>query len=324
MATIGTISCISSDMNTGLGRCPWNIGLIQLPIAIPKGARFSNTDISDIATYLKGKFFNDSAALAWYPLPILVELTDGTTEAGTETFGYGNSARVGKDFPVWTGRYRGGQCAYNAARKFHGKAEQYDWLFMDSEGRLIGRQREISGTLYVYGFDTDDVYVRMWQPPSNSNEPIYNIEWRFSDVSQFADNMIAVETGLTPADFKGLISLTLTKIAEAADGVYTIKVETQCGKENIGERYNAELDAAGMWVANNATTGGAITVTGVTYNSTLGALVVNLEENDADYPTVGDDIYINLAAPSVLENAGVGDFDTGEGYKGIRITVQAT
>lgn len=324
MAEIGLITCLTADANTGVGTCPWEPALIVLPIAVPKGAFFTNSDITDIATYLKGRLFHDSPATRWYGTVLLVGLEDGTTEAGTEQYPYGPSERAGTAFVTWTGKFRTGKfCAYQNARKFNGKAEQYDWMFMDKKGRLIGRKHTTTdGELRVYGWDVTDVYVPMWTAPNNSTNVNYNLEWRFADVEQQTTDLIAVETGLSPYTMGGVISVGLTKVSEAADGVYNIKLETLCGKENIGVTYNAELDVTSAFLVTDEN-GGAITYT-ITWNATGKYFTFNLDEADPQYPTVGGTIYIQPAAISVWEGLGVGDFDSGIAYEGLRLTVLAT
>ncbi len=305
MATIGTISCLLADANTGVGSCNFEPALMVLPIAIPKNDYFEDADIVDIADFLNDKFYNADPTQRWYPLPILVGIDDATTQAGVETYAFGSSEDAGVDYPAWTGKFRKGQfCGFKNAYKFNGRAAQYDWIWMDRKGRLIGRQDASTGVMRVYGWDVDSVKSNMWIPGNQSANNDYKITWRFSDIEQLTSQLIAVETGLSPYNFSGIETVNILQVGvTGANGVFPLSLKTACSATNIGIQYNDQLDVTGAWDVVRESTGNLITFA-VSYNTTTGLFTIDLDQTDPDY-LAGAYALIKLKNPQALSALGV-------------------
>jgi hypothetical protein len=107
----------------------------------------------------------------------------------------------------------------------------------------------------------------------------------------------------------GLLDITLAEeVAITALGLVKLSAKYNCSNENLGDIYPTEIVSSSIWTATNKATGAAITVTTVTYNSTLKQISVDLDSSDPDYPASGGVVVIALGNVTALEAAGIVGF----------------
>src|SRR5690606_15588185 len=117
------------------------------------------------------------------------------------------------------------------------------------------------------------------------------------------------ETGNVLTDLNGLQNVLLENIPQTpvVSATYHIRATTACGGLNMSDLFPTEMIQAGNWVATNYVSGNTIDITSVTITGNGDFLVV-LDDSDPDFVN-GQRIKLCLAAPSVLEGAGI------EGYE---------
>lgn len=107
----------------------------------------------------------------------------------------------------------------------------------------------------------------------------------------------------TAADFSG-------GVTGGAAGSYDVTVKTEATQTNLYDLFPTQLASASKWIVTNTTTGGVITVSGVTAgSSTQKFFKIALNTGDADYPEAGGKVSITLATPSVLQAAGIDGYE---------------
>lgn len=317
MAKINQIVCLGTDQNTGIARCTANLGLLKVAIAVPKGTYVTNTNMSDPITYIDSKIHHDTPASRWYPLPKFVNFEANNTAAGTQSFNYGNSKRVGTDVSVWTFQtIQGDLCGYKALEKFNGKNEEYDFYFMDHMGQLWGRVKTTtSGEVRLYAFTMDDVYVPTLVPGTNAATPEFKISFMFEDDTQLRGQLGLHQTGYDFNDLQGVNSVDITLIGSVgSNGTVIVEATTTCGGANLGDLFGSTLADAAAWILTAKDDGAEITLTSVSYNATTKRYTIDPDQTDTDYD-IGDTLVLKLEPIADLVALGIAYYESPTGLE---------
>ena len=113
-----------------------------------------------------------------------------------------------------------------------------------------------------------------------------------------------------PTIVKGLQNVTVTGTGSAVPGTYDMEVLTTATKSNLGDTFGDDLADPALWVATNFLTGNAITISTTVYNAVTKKYALGLNVADPDYPGVGEFSNINIAAPAVLQAAGIDGYES--------------
>lgn len=308
MATIDKLDCLNTSGNTGVGSCFFDPKNIVGAILAPKGYEF---DVTTPQATLIAATHNASPSNRLYPLWDFETTTDSSEDKTIQTMGTGAKHVVREGFNDWKFQYvSGGLSLLLEARLFNGPS--WDFYFVDADNNIIGvagsSETKLKAIPSTGGF--------FWAAP-----------WKLNDASKITEYMLqfvfntryANTKGLTkfvaagfdvPSIIKGLQNVVLTGAAASTPGSYNITALTEATQTNMGDIYPTELAAAGMWVAKNFTTGVAIPIDAVTYDNDNNVFVVALDTTDTNYPTTGDFLTINLAAPTVLQAAGIDGYES--------------
>lgn len=308
MSLLNQLNCISDVGNTGVGTCSLDFKKIVGAILTPKGYVIEAADLADSATLLaklQADTLASNKASRIYPVMGFVNAEDNSSGLQKQTFSYGVEAPVRDGINNWAFQFvKGGLSLLQKLRLFN-KSTAFDFLFVDDENKILGTMNA-DGT-GLQAIPSMYFWARQWKANTGAAVSEYTCEFAF--LPKYVNEYVAsVDAGFDlTTNVVGLQDVSLTGVADATSGSYNVTAVS--GGTNLGDLYDTELAAAGVWVAKNFTTGAAITVSGVTYDSATKAFVVALSKVDPDYPATGF-VSINLAAPSVLAAAGVVGFES--------------
>jgi len=282
-------------------------------IGIPKGKTFGLSDIgvngTTWQTTITGLTSSDSPVTRCYSLGRFVGVKKNSQSAQEYTIPYIGKVTLQPAVPIIGFQWlNGGICDYYNFLQFHGTQGQYDWIFVDANQVCWGRRLYASdGVTQLFGgFTMSDVAVDTVDIPDQSNPALMYINFAMDNADQFRQYLSFIPCNFDVlAQTPGFQTATLTGASQGGGthGVYNMAATFGCTKQDLYSYYATALAATSAWVVLNATTGLAIPVTGVTQNPDGWQLTLNT--GSANYPTVGQGLTTNLAAPSVLTGLGV-------------------
>lgn len=308
MSLLNSLNCIADAGNTGIGACSLDFKKITGAILTPKGYTIAAADLADSATLmakLQADTLATNKAARIYPINGFVNAEDNSSGLQKQTFGYGVEAPVRDGINNWTFQFvKGGLTLLQKLRLFN-KSTAYDFLFVDDENKILGTASADGTGLKAI----PSMYFWAHQWKANTGQAVAEYKLEFAFLPQYVNEYVAsADAGFDIAtNIVGLQDVTVTGAGNTTPGTYDLMAVA--GGTNLGDLYDTELAAAGVWVATNFATGAAITITGVTYNSTSKKFAVALDTSDPDYPASGF-VNVNLAAPSVLAAAGIVGFES--------------
>lgn len=308
MSLLNSLNCIADAGNTGIGACSLDFKKITGAILTPKGYTIAAADLADSATLmakLQADTLATNKAARIYPISGFVNAEDNSSGLQKQTFGYGDEAPVRDGINNWTYQFvKGGLTLLKKLRLFN-KSTAYDFLFIDDENKILGTASADGTGLKAI----PSMYFWAHQWKANTGQAVAEYKLEFAFLPQYVNEYVAsADAGFDfSTNIIGLQDVTVTGVVSAIAGTYGISAVA--GGTNLGDLYDTELAAAAAFVATNFATGSAITITGVTYNSTTKVFAVALDVADPDYPASGF-VNINLASPSALAALGVNGFES--------------
>lgn len=313
MATINEFICLTSAGNTGVVPCFFDPKNIIGAFLTPKGAE---VDVASLQANLIAKTHAASASARWYPIYDFETTTDNTEQKVIQTQPTGQKHVVREGFNDWSFDFvQGGLSLLSRIRKQNGS--NWDFIFVDAgdptRGQaLIGTVGSTSTKLKAIPSDGMFFWGNPWKLNDGSKITQYQVQFGFKSVYVNDASLVrvAVASFDLPTTVKGLQDVVLSNPSATTAGLFNVKLLLDATQGNLGDLYSTELAATGMWVATNTATGAAITISGVTYNTTGKYFVVALSVADPDYPTPPATVTINLAAPAVLQAAGVDGYES--------------
>lgn len=311
MSLLNYLNCTSDAGNTGIGACALDFKKIVGAILTPKGYKIAAADLADAASLLaklQADTLQTSKVSRIFPIHGFVSVEDNSTGLQKETFNYGPEAPVRDGINNWTFKFVNGGLTLLKNLRLFNKNNAYDFLFIDDENKILGTAGvDETGAPCLKAIPSMYVWAHQWKANTGQAVSDYKVEFAFEP--KYVNEYVAY----APAGFDmatnvtGLQDVALSGTAAVTSGVFNI--EAIAGGTNLGDLYDTELAAAGAWEAKNATTGAAITVTGVTYDSSAKKFVVALNASDPDYPATGF-VLINLVTPSALAALQVVGFES--------------
>lgn len=312
MATINGLSCGSSILNTGVPACTFDPKEIIGAILIPKGKRFTASDVDNFKSTLISLANADDKKTRIYPIGRFEAITDNSEDVVSQTLGYGS------EYSIRDGQYRvqfqvvnGSKCFHTQLRSFKGQENRFDVLFIDKQQAIMGTIviDSTSGEPTLGGYDLSQIYVPKMKFADGSNMAMYEIKFSLTDEAQLNDRFGFVLESDEPFDVLkevlGILDVNLQNLTPsgATAGEKTIATMSGCGGQSLVDLFATELASPSLWVVKNASTGGDVTVTAVT--AVAAGFKLTLDTSDTDYPTGTQKLSIALAAPSVLSAADV-------------------
>lgn len=310
MATINALDCITTAGNTGVAYCPFDPSNIIGALLAPKGYEF---DVTTPQATLIAATHNASRGSRLFPLYDFENLTDGTEAKTVQTMQTGQKHVVREGFNDWKFQFvAGGLSLLLQTRLFNGA--NWDYYFIDGNGVILGIVGSTATKIKAIPSTGGFFWAEPWKANDGSKITEYMLHFCFNVKYLNTKSLFRfLSTGIDmPSLVYGLQDLNLSTTVNATSGSYNVTILTDATAANMGDINSAGIAVIGNWVASNTQTGAAITILTVTYNATTKLFVVALDKTDTDYPTPGTGIKVtlNLAAPAVLQAAGVDGYES--------------
>lgn len=259
----------SSNKNSGVPECFLDIKKPIMVILAKPSHRITAANRADLATF---KAFLQSEALAGniYPIPNLVMNSDNSEDVTKSTDAYGNMEITKDGAYNWNLFVKKGGACYNAIlRSFNYGG--FNLYLVDSDINFIGTlqgtdMRAASAIFYTPKFKI-----------ANGSDPTrYMIDITLTRPEEINDAgklaYVAGEDDLGvsidyPTEIVGNLDVTLRVINNANDAL-TIGANLMCGRTDLYDLYADELADVDAWKITDASTGAAVTITGVTKDAT--------------------------------------------------------
>lgn len=148
------------------------------------------------------------------------------------------------------------------------------------------------------GFSLAEFYVELAKFANATTPSKYPFNITLADITEYKENKAFIQLDSTVLNISGNVDITLALVSQATN-VANISATGRGGK-NIGTLYATELASVSAWSATNNTTGAAITITSVTYNSTNGYYVITVDSTAYTALTTGTKVNINLVSAAAL------------------------
>jgi len=310
MSILNNKNCAVGGGNTGYGDCFLDLKNIVGGILVPSSREYTAEETESAATLLAAIQADILAAAASraYPLAAFEGLTDNTEDPTIQTLGYGGLAVTREGLYNLTLQFiQGGLCLSKSLRKFNQSNRSV--LLFDANGVLVGWK---SGTV-LKGIPLDMFYQRPFRFNDGTNVTNYSTQLVFKP--QYLNDLIGfVEMSIGDLSaLRGLQDIVLYETTGSNLPVLKIKAKTGCAGTDLYDLYSTDLASVPLWVATNED-GETIAITSVVVDPTLKAWTVTVDNADPNYPVSGP-VYITLAPPIDLNNAGI------EGFEGLTLRV---
>lgn len=311
MSELNKIDCGKSRRNTGYGSCAPDMGNLFGVFFGDIDFEFTAAQMASAATFkaaLQAALTADNPVERLYMAANFVQTTDNTGDVNVQEFDEGARIVTRENPYDFTHQYnKGALCVHSALRTHNGNGD-VGVFYVDKFYRVYGWKKD-NGNLGAV--PTLIFWAPAFRPAIGANSSIYQLRISF-DVDYWNDSLGFMQLDNSVRSMKGLQDIDLVSSSVAvATGVVDVTATVSCGGVNLTDLYADELGVVAAWRAENAATGGAITISSVAVVGN--AFRLTLSTADADFPAVGGAVLINLAPPSVL-----GGLDV-VGYEGIEV-----
>jgi len=319
MAAFNQLQCQSRAGNTGIGRCTQSNAVEVGLFLIPKGSVITAANAADLKTFIAGKVHATLYAERWHPIGNFVEVTPQDSEETMTEYADG-SQTVNRDAYYRT-RYRHtkGDCFHASLVAFNGRENEFDVIAVDKMGRLIvvNKNNLTTGVPELGGQAVSRLKAPNKGKATFADAGTYYFDVDYADATEyneqyatlqaqdsFGKNFNPLKWGQDNAVQDVIIQNTSTLVA----GVVTLLFGTGCGQSSLGTIY--ALTAA-MLTAKNKATGAAITITSLVASPAgAGQYVLTMDTGDADYPTSGNVLTIEMKDVATLAGIGPAWFES--------------
>ncbi|WP_315823006.1 hypothetical protein [Paraflavitalea speifideaquila] len=313
MSALNQFSCLTISANTGIGACPVNFKNIVGAILTPKGFKATTASLAAFKTALINAAQAAQKSSRLYPVYDFRPLADNSEAPVIQTFPTGQKVVVREGVSDWTFQFiAGGIDLLKRLRLLNAASTSYDFYFVDSQNFILGVSDEENDALMAIPSDGGFFWAHPWKSNDGSKVAEYSLQFTF--LPKYINELL----GYVKADFDvqstvfGLKDVVLSSPSvNVTSGSYNVAVKLKDGGEDMGGRYETELETIANWAPKNKATGGAITVTSSTYvPGTPGYFTLALSTADPDYPDIPGNITFGLAAPLVLAANGLEGFES--------------
>ena len=258
--------------NTGRSDCFIEMQKPIMVIFAPMTHRITAANRADLTTF---KAFIQAEALAGHVFPIsdLVLSADNSEDMTVSTDAYGTK-KVSKDGDYdWLFESSTGGNCFNAIMRSFNKMN-YGVYVVDSDQTLFGTQVTAGGDMRPV--TTSFHYTPKFKIANGTDSSKYYLRVALSRPEEINDaGKLAYiagndETGVSidyPTEVLGNLDVKLSVVTNANDAL-TIKARLMCGNLDLYDLFDDELANVAAFKATNASTGAAITITGVTKDAT--------------------------------------------------------
>lgn len=297
MGAINAFNCGNNTGNTGINDCVFQMSEMVGAIFVPKSLALTPTQLSTLKTTLSALVIQADKTKRIYPIGRFVELKDDSTEPTSDSTGYGIENIVKDGVYKWMFSYNNGLCFHKSVMTFRNQQNRFNVLLVDRKGATWGT-KDADGNLK--GFSLSQIYPNNATLPDGTKTTWNTISLTLADATEFNMNLAFIydDTFSPMSELEGLIDVELAQYEPATATTVSIAPTINCGGTNLVDLFATELASPTMWVFTNTATGAPViasavaAVTGKGFKATLTA-------------ATGLTITVALAAPSVLEGAGI-------------------
>jgi hypothetical protein len=275
-----TLACDLSNPNQGIGSCQYIMAPWVWVLAIPKGSTIVASDAAStkFASLIATKLVADTGR--WYRLgPFTNGLIPESNDPATQNFD--NGAIFYPRDTVWNLRgiiANSSICQQQNLQKFDGAHTEFDFLFIDNNGILVGQKvtNPSTGALELGGFAIQDLYVMAQTVATFTAVPQSELRMNILNVKAVQANMAIIDlsntTYVTSLNIGGVQDVYLTTVSVSTT---TLKIiasancsNTNLGLSDIATNY-ADADNFALFNVTDSTT---ITPSGVSVNAATGEI----------------------------------------------------
>ena len=177
-------------------------------------------------------------------------------------------------------------------------------MILDSAYVLYGTKTS-SGDMT--GFTLSEFYAELAKFATASEPSKYPFSVTLNSITEYKENLAFIQLDSTVLNISGNVDLALS--ATQVANVLNVSVVGRGGK-NLGDLYPAEIAATAAWTIVNTQSGATVTVTSVTYNSTLKTYVVTADSTAYTALTSGQKFTVNLVGAAALSALGVDGYES--------------
>lgn len=305
MAQLHQINCATNRRNSGYGSCGIDWQLIKGCFLFDSPTSLDEAQLANLQEELQTMAWQDDKSGRCYPIHNFLNPQDNTDDPTIESFSDGSKAFVRDGVYDWTFQITAGAfCLLQSMRTHNGNNTCYAF-FYDANKQILGYNN--SG--FISAIPLMVFQALPWKMNTGSNVTKYLLRFIF------ATNYANEDSDFTKADFPltNIVGLQDIKLLingfNHTTGVASVSVITECGGSNLFGKFETDLESNSLWVATNAATGDIIPILSVTPILGSNSFNVAMNTGNANYPT-NDAIFLSLAAPSVLDAAGISGYES--------------
>lgn len=305
------VKCDQSQVrNLSVAACVKKFGWFKGMFLVPKNWSLTATQIASLQTNLTNALINNSADSRIYMLGKFHTVETSYTDRNTVTRGDGTTRTTRNAIAGWTlGFDNGGMCYSRSVLSFRDRDDQFDVVFINDGGSLIG-SRKFNTTTNQFEFkgipmSMFDVPIPLVGTPDEVDR--YSVQAMLQNSDDMFVNGWIIDTTFSSLDELPTIQdVALMQLSSLSSGVVQIAAGVGCGAINLASgSLAASFANVARWSATNYATGAAITISSVAVNASATGFTFTLDTGDTDYPTSGGYIAIKLVSVSTLATAGL-------------------
>lgn len=310
------ITCNTANSNTGVPQCSFDFGLIEKVILVPKGTKFTQTEVQSLYTKLSGMAQGTAYAYPYtaagseqsraYPIGKFIGIEDKSSETTINTTNYGSVVLGKKGQFHYVFEYKNGGMNYDVMlNTFESDQTAYDCLLLDkAKNAVIGTTPDYNTSGYVLqGLSLDLIYCPLPKISTGSEATKHYLGLVFTDANELLQSMayFALPTSQRVGNIVGLRNFEMTTMGvttPATGGGTTLKIRvtTDGGAVDLTATYGSAIAAlyANFTVAKTSDGGattyaisaGAYAPTTQTINFTIATLPATGTELIITSPTI--------------------------------------
>lgn len=297
----------TSTLNTGFPLCDVIRKAPKALFLLDAGVEFTSANAATIASFVAAFKAATRAARGSRVFPIL-SLTDFADNSKAPTkASLGNLSiqeiTMQQGIPAFTFKHRKGDLYHQQLTA--AQNANVTLMILDDAYVLYGT-KTAGGNMT--GFSLAEFYVELAKFATAANPSEYPFSVVLNSITEYKENLLFLQLDATVLNVSGNRDITLTVATQAAN-IANISVIGRGGK-NLGDLYPVELAAIAAWTLVNTQTSAAVTITSVTYNSTLKQYVFTADSTAYTALTSGQKFTVNLVNPAPLSALGVDGFES--------------
>lgn len=306
MATyMNIISCNTANSNTGVPQCSFDFGLIEKVVLVPKGTKFTQTEIQTLYSKLSGMCLGSAYAYPYtaagseasraYPIGKFIGIEDKSSETSINTTNYGSVTLGKKGQFHYVFEYKNGGMNYDVMlNTFENAQGAYDCLLLDkAQNAVIGTKPDQNTAGYVLqGLALDLIYCPLPKIANGTDATRHYIGLVFADSNELLRSMAYYELPSTQkvSSIVGLRNLELSLHTAITGGVAKYRVTTDGGAVDLYDTYGSALATlAANWSATNNTAG---TTPTLAIAATAATKTLNITYS-VNVPLTGEEVVLN-------------------------------